>query len=239
MLAEARSGLTNVGNTAETAVGKARDLAPPKPSLWSQLTSDVGSFLSGAGQTLENAGAGIVNDVASVGNAALHDPGHVLEALGGAGLTVLSGGGEVGGFVLDATGIGAVVGVPANALSAAGITAGVGLTGVGIAGILGDAMGPDRVDIMHTESSADSGGQPPRSYSSNVGKIARQIGYTPKQINDAIHGVKSQGGWHGLGVNKNPDVIVDTTTGEVYVKTQDGEPSDDSIGNIYDYLPEE
>jgi exonuclease VII small subunit len=239
LLDAARSTVASAGDTADATVGKARDLAPPKPSLWSEITSDAGSFLSGAGHTLESVSEGFVNDVASVGNAALHDPGHVLETLGGIGLTVLSGGGEVGGLALDATGVGAVVGVPVNVLSAAGITVGVGLTSVGIAGILGDAAGPDRVGIMHSESASDSGGPPPRSYSSNVGKIAQQTGYTPKQINDAIHGVKGQGGWRGLGVNKNPDVIVDTTTGEVYVKTQDGDPSDDSIGNIYDYLPEE
>ena len=238
-LAAARNDVAGAGEAADAAVGQARDLAPPKPSLWSEFTSDAGSFLSGTVHTLEGVGEGVVNDFASIGNAALHDPGHVIEALGGIGLTVLSGGGEAGGFLLDATGLGAVVGVPLNAVSAAGITAGVGLTGVGIAGILGDAMGPDRVDIMHSESSSDSGGPPPRSYSSNVSKISKQTGYTSKQINDAIHGVKGQGGWRGLGVNKNPDVVVDTTTGEVYVKMQDGEPSDDSIGNIYDYLPEE
>jgi hypothetical protein len=239
LLAAARGTLASAGDTANTVVGRARDLAPPKPSLWSEITSDVGSFLSGTGHFLENMGEGFVNDAASLGNAMVQDPGHVLEVLGGAGLTVLSGGGEVGGFLLDATGLGAVAGLPLNAVSAAGIVSGVGLAGVGVAGILGDALGPDRVEIMHSESSSDSGGPPPRSYSSNVGKISRQTGYTPKQINDAIHGVKGQGGWRGLGVNKNPDVVVDTTTGEVYVKMQDGEPSEDSIGNIYDYLPEE
>lgn len=238
-LAAARSVLDSAGNTANTVVGRARDMAPPKPGFWSQVGSDVGSFLSGTEHTLENVGEGIVNDAASLGNAALHDPGNLLEAVGGMALTVLSGSGEVGGFVLDATGVGALIGASINALSAAGIATGVGLTGVGIAGILGDAAGPDRVNIMHSESSSDGGGQPPRSYSSNVGKIAKQTGYTPKQINDAIHGVKGQGGWRGLGVNKNPDIVVDTTTGEVYVELQNGETSDDSIGNIYDYLPEE
>lgn len=65
------------------------------------------------------------------------------------------------------------------------------------------------------------------------------MGYTPRQVNDAIHAVKGQGGWRGLGGNKNPDVVVDTSTGEVYPKLPDGAPSDDSIGNVFDYLPEE
>jgi len=79
----------------------------------------------------------------------------------------------------------------------------------------------------------------PRSYSSNPGKIANETGYTRQEINDAIHAVKNQPGWRDYGGVRNPDVSVDTSTGEVYLKLPGGGISDDSIGNIYDYLPDE
>jgi hypothetical protein len=63
------------------------------------------------------------------------------------------------------------------------------------------------------------------------------LGYTTKQIQDAIHRVKNQSGWRGNGGNRNPDVFVDDVTGEVYPQLPDGTPGGDSIGNIYDYLP--
>jgi hypothetical protein len=67
--------------------------------------------------------------------------------------------------------------------------------------------------------------------------VARKTGYSVKQINDAIHRVKGQPGWRGIGGNKNPDMLIDPNSGEVYPKKPDGTPGD-SIGNIFDYLPE-
>ncbi|ROQ96862.1 hypothetical protein EDE04_3333 [Streptomyces sp. 2132.2] len=58
-----------------------------------------------------------------------------------------------------------------------------------------------------------------------------------KQIKDAIHKVKAQGAWRGIGGNKNPDMLIDPKTGEVYPQMPDGTPGD-SIGNIFDHLPE-
>jgi hypothetical protein len=48
----------------------------------------------------------------------------------------------------------------------------------------------------------------------------------------------AQGAWRGDGANKNPDVVVDLDTGEVYVKLPGGEVSEDSLGNILDELDE-
>jgi len=73
---------------------------------------------------------------------------------------------------------------------------------------------------------------------SRPGQIANHFGYTTKQIKDAIHAVKRDG-LPRDGAQRNPDVIVDLDTGEVYVKLPDGSPSDDSIGNILEYLPDE
>ncbi|MCX4770150.1 Hint domain-containing protein [Streptomyces sp. NBC_01285] len=68
--------------------------------------------------------------------------------------------------------------------------------------------------------------------------LSQKTGYTVKQIKEAIHKVKNQGGWRGNGANRNPDMLIDPNTGEVYPQMPDGSPGD-SIGNIFDHLPEE
>jgi hypothetical protein len=93
------------------------------------VLSDIGSFFGHAGHDLKNWGVDAVNGLASFGNAAIHDPGGLFATLGGLGLTAVSGTGEGLGFALDATGVGAIAGVPLNVVSAAGMAAGVGLTG--------------------------------------------------------------------------------------------------------------
>ncbi|WP_280725185.1 putative T7SS-secreted protein [Kitasatospora sp. MAA4] len=238
-LDSARSQLDSAGKAAATVVGKARDLAPPKPGFW----HDVGSFFSDAGHVAVQVGETAATDLASVGNAMLHDPGSTLSVAGGLGLAVLGAGGEVGGVALDITGVGAALGVPLAAVSAAAITGGLGMAGVGMTNVLHDAAGSDRVNMNSDgggSGGSGTGGDPaPRSYQSNPGSIGQDLGYSRRQINDAIHAVKGQGGWRGIGGNKNPDVVVDTSTGEVYPKLPDGSPADDSIGNIFDYLPED
>jgi hypothetical protein len=50
---------------------------------------------------------------------------------------------SVGGAALDFTDVGALLGVPPNVISAADVTAGIGLAGAGMNDILHDAAGPD------------------------------------------------------------------------------------------------
>jgi hypothetical protein len=235
ILDSARSELDSAGNAAAATVNWAASLAPPEPGFWSR----VGSFFSGIGHGAEAVGDDLINGLASVGNAAIHHPGADATTLAGIGLATISAGGDAGGVVLDATGIGAVVGVPLNVVSTAGVVAGVGISAAGLGTIAADAAGPDRVTMMNSSSESGSGGGVPRSYSSNPGKIANETGYTRQEINDAIHAVKNQPGWRDYGGVRNPDVSVDTSTGEVYLKLPGGGISDDSIGNIYDYLPDE
>jgi len=68
--------------------------------------------------------------------------------------------------------------------------------------------------------------------------IARATGYTTRQIRSAIEQLKQGSSWRGLGSRTNPDVFVDTDTGEAYPELPEGEPAEDSIGNIFDYLPD-
>jgi hypothetical protein len=171
----------------------------------------------------------------------IQHPGADAATLAGMALAGISAGGDAGGLVLDATGVGAIAGVPLNVVSTAGVVAGLGISAAGVGTIVSDAAGPDRVNIMNSSSDSSSGGGgTPRSYSSSPGRIANQLGdgeYTPQQIRQAIHAVKNQPGWRGIGGNTNPDVEVDTSTGEVYPELPDGSVSDESIGNVYDYLP--
>ncbi|MEV4734900.1 hypothetical protein [Saccharopolyspora sp. NPDC049426] len=68
-----------------------------------------------AGEAIGNAAGTAVNGLASLGNAAIHHPEMVLGLAGGAALTAVS----AAGVVLDATGAGAVAGVPLNVVSTA------------------------------------------------------------------------------------------------------------------------
>ncbi|MEU6235634.1 putative T7SS-secreted protein [Kitasatospora sp. NPDC047058] len=166
-LRSARDQLASMGRTAAEKVGRARDAAPPKPGFWSRLGDGIGDFLSDAGHFAEQVGETALNDLASVGNAMLHDPGAVLELAGGLGLAVLGAGGEVGGFALDATGIGAVLGVPVNVVSAGAIAGGLGLAGAGLSTIMQDAAGPDRVQMTSDGGGGGGGGPAPGEPVSN------------------------------------------------------------------------
>ncbi|MGW1624777.1 hypothetical protein [Streptomyces sp. NPDC002172] len=77
----------------------------------------------------------------------LHDAGSTLSVLGGLALVAGGLGEEAGGVLLDATGIGAALGIPINVAAAAQIAVGVSMAGAGLANIVNDATGPDRVDM--------------------------------------------------------------------------------------------
>ncbi|MFI5755082.1 putative T7SS-secreted protein [Streptomyces sp. NPDC051569] len=150
-LITARSQVDSAGDAAADAIAKARDKAPEKPGFLDK----VGDFFSGVGDFLADAGTVAAEDLASVGNAMLHDPGAVGEVALGLTIATLGAGGEVLGAGLDLTVAGAVIGVPVNILSAGVIAGGVGLAGLGASQIAEDAMGADRV---HMESNGGSGG---------------------------------------------------------------------------------
>lgn len=69
------------------------------------------------------------------------------------------------------------------------------------------------------------------------GAIASTWGYSTKQIRAAIEKVKQSGAWRGYGANKNPDMLIDDETLDVYPTLPDGTPADDSIGNLFEFLP--
>ena len=185
-LATAISRVDSAGDTAAKLVGAARDLAPPKPSLWSRLTSDVASdfhgFVSSIVHTDERIAEDTTSVVASLGNAALHNPGALAQTTAGLILTMLSAGGEAGGVLLDATGVGAIVGVPVNGISAVGITAGLGLTAEGLTTLMRGAAGPDRVNLDRSSGGNGSDGSDGQTSApktkQEITQQAADLGYT-------------------------------------------------------------
>ncbi|MEW2505680.1 RHS repeat-associated core domain-containing protein [Amycolatopsis sp. NPDC047767] len=77
---------------------------------------------------------------------------------------------------------------------------------------------------------------PEGKFVSKEARIAKSLDRSVREVKDAIHAVKRQGKLGGA--RSNPDIMVDVNTGEVHTKLPCGCPSEDSIGNIHDYLPD-
>ena len=130
-LNSARTQLKIAGDTAASAIAAARDKAPAEPGFW----DEVGDFFEDVGAGLLNATGTVVNSFASFGNAAIHHPLETGTMVAGVVLTALGATGEAGGGLLDATGVGAVAGVPLNVASAGAITGGLAMAAAGGGGI--------------------------------------------------------------------------------------------------------
>ncbi|MBP0451290.1 hypothetical protein J5Y04_17320 [Kitasatospora sp. RG8] len=234
-LSTARGQVKSAGDTAADKIGKARDKAPEEPGFW----DDVGDFLSDAGDFLADVGQVAVEDLASVGNAMLHNPGAALEVAGGLALATVGAGGEVLGVGLDLTGVGAVVGVPVNVLSAGLIATGVGVAGMGASDIAKDAMGQDRV---HMEGEGGGGGgsspelhtQPskgvdpaatPEGHTTSIPKNADQTTVRAFQRENesaeimARNGYKVEQNPDVPGTTKNPDYRIEGEVFDCYAPT--------------------
>jgi hypothetical protein len=122
------------------------------------LAPEKSSWLGEAGDFLHDVGGHVVNGLASFGNAMVHHPGDVALAAAGIGLAAVSAGGEGVGLALDATGVGAVAGVPLNVVSAAGIAAGATMTMAAAGDLAANAAGDDHVSPVDTEGGGASEG---------------------------------------------------------------------------------
>ncbi|MET7696934.1 putative T7SS-secreted protein [Streptomyces sp. NPDC005485] len=127
-------------------------------SRWDKFGNTVDSIVSDAGEILKEVGEVLVSDLASIGQAMADDLGSTMAVLGGLGLAAMGAGEEVGGILLDATGIGAALGIPINIAAAAQIATGLSIAGVGAANIMHDAAGPDRVDMTSDGSGGGTDG---------------------------------------------------------------------------------
>ncbi|MFD9889741.1 putative T7SS-secreted protein [Amycolatopsis sp. NPDC059027] len=141
ILNRARVQLTGAGDSIAGMLNAEADGAPQQSS-W---LDDVGNFAA-------DFGAHLLNGLASFGNAMLNHPLDTAAFVGGAGLTMISSVGEGAGLLLDATGIGAIAGVPLNVVSAGGIVVG-GTMMVASAGDLArHAATDDKVEVVNTRS---------------------------------------------------------------------------------------
>ncbi len=150
LLGDARAQLAVAGDRAAAVVGAARDRAPVGPDMGERIAEGVQEGATAVG-----------NAAASLGNAALHHPLDVAGVLGGAGLVAASAAGVVGSVALDATGVGALGGVPLGAASIAGVATGAGLIGAGAIDLALHAAGPDRVAPFQVNTDADPPASPP------------------------------------------------------------------------------
>ncbi|WP_433371358.1 putative T7SS-secreted protein [Actinoplanes sp. CA-142083] len=141
----ARGQVGSAGDAAARFLGQEADAAPEKSS-----------WLGRVGGLAKDMGAHLVNGLASFGNAMVHHPGETAAMVGGIALTAISATGEGAGFALDATGVGAVAGVPLNVVSAAGIVAGTSMAGVASTSLMQHAAGDDAVSPLNGSSPARS-----------------------------------------------------------------------------------
>lgn len=135
LLTTARAGIESAGDDAAKTLEAGIDWGAIFLAI---LQPGIDAVLDG----LATAG----NAVASFGQALIEHPDTLGEILGG--MLMMDGGiaGEAGGGILDATGIGAVVGVPANIAAAGLIGAGATLAGTGVMQAVGHAQSDSRVE---------------------------------------------------------------------------------------------
>jgi uncharacterized protein YukE len=148
---------------------------PPPSTPWYE------SLWHGTENVLGDAGNFFANNASQL-TQMLGDTGQVL---GGLGLATLGAGGEIGGVALDATGVGAVIGVPANVVSAGAIVGGGALA-------LHGAMDYGRAaSQLHMSSDSGGGGgggsggtidQSGRTFSPGENKIASTLESEGKNV---------------------------------------------------------
>jgi len=181
ILDNARSKVASAAATAVGVIGQARDKAPRKPGFWSH----VGGFLASAWHGVEDAGEDTVDGLASMGNAMITHPGADAGALAGFLLAGVSATGDAGGALLDATGVGAIVGVPLNVVSTAGVLAGGSLMMASAGDLASNAFGDDRVEPIQT---GGGGSEPPVQDQRLVPGTQEYDDYINELSKDPAHG---------------------------------------------------
>ncbi|WP_108718364.1 putative T7SS-secreted protein [Miniimonas sp. S16] len=149
----ARESLVRAGDTAAASVRAALADAPEEPSWLDKAGDALGDAATWLGERAYDVSAAVVNSVASFGNAMIEHPGETAAFLGGIALMVLGGTGEVGGVALDATGVGALAGVPINIAAAGVIAAGATMTAAATTSLAQHAGSDSRVEVMESRAS--------------------------------------------------------------------------------------
>lgn len=153
-----------VSNFARQVAAIGGELAPIALQVLdiAQLIGDYAVMtLQTVDNLLYNSLASAANATASLGSAVLDEPMAAGAVVGGAALMTAGAFGEGIGFALDATGIGALVGVPANVVSAAAITTGAATATAG--GVeIANAAARNQVVVMEARSTTPHPDYPDR-----------------------------------------------------------------------------
>jgi hypothetical protein len=150
-LSDARDSVEHAGNRAAAKLDELTNGVDFWKLAGMALNVQLQMALDGGVETLRQ----IVNGTLSAGNAMLQNPVNTIEMILGTWMMVAGSGGAIGGGGLTLTGVGAPVGVPIAAGSAALVGAGAALAGVGAVG-LGSAMaGNSKVEPWKKEDRGD------------------------------------------------------------------------------------
>ncbi|ERK69792.1 hypothetical protein N136_03859, partial [Leifsonia aquatica ATCC 14665] len=114
VLSDARGQLGAAAERSAAALDTAADAAPAQPDFWALAGEAISLAWDLQALQAQNTFAIAANSTASFFNALAQHPDILWEILGGIGLISIGTGGEAGGFALDATGVGALGGVPLN-----------------------------------------------------------------------------------------------------------------------------
>jgi hypothetical protein len=142
-------------NTFKQEVDALATLLRPIVAAAEAIMSAMGSWaameLQHFGDAAYNVLADVVNAGASLGNGALHNPLDVAAIAGGALLMDAGAPLFAGGVMADATGVGAIVGVPANVVGGAMVAGGAVLSGGGAIDLSQQAA-ENSVVVMHART---------------------------------------------------------------------------------------
>ncbi len=165
LLSDARSAVRAQGQIAAAALSSAAEAAPHKPGLLDSMIGGIGDVFDDAGHGLSaawTATTGFLDDAAGwvkdglerYGTDILQIAAGGLLVVAGVELLVLAAGMEVVGVTADATGVGAIVGVPLN-------LGGIAVAGGGIILITGGGAllmaGASNLNDDINEAGSDSG----------------------------------------------------------------------------------
>lgn len=162
---------------------------------------------------LYNALAAGVNTTASLGNAAISDPLAAFSLAAGVAMIAAGASGEVGGVALDATGFGAVAGVPLNVASAGLIATGATTATVGGAA-LAESASKNQVIVMEQRSTVQHPDFPDRNTDGRFQRGNSGIGKDKEALGIELYKDNSPGRW--VTTKQRKASINDTNTSRYY-----------------------
>jgi uncharacterized protein YukE len=189
--ASGRQNAIDTLSAAREQVGAAGDVAAGFLDQEADSAPKKSSWLDKLGGFLEDAGAHVVNGLASFGNAMVHHPRETASLVGGLLLTEVSTLGEGTGLVLDATGVGAIGGVPLNVVSAAGVTAGAGITATASGLLMQHAASDDAITPVRTGRSEPVG--PTKTDNCKEHLTEKDLDAARRELNGEVVKTKSTG----------------------------------------------